>query len=75
MPPVSMDDYHKLLQKIAVLETKIHRLEANTEVNGQYANDTTLLMTQNNKQERTGQQLTSTTKKDEAYINSSKLEF
>lgn len=72
MPPVSMDDYHKLLQKIAVLETKIHRLEVNMEVNGQYGNETTRLMTQNNKQEQTGQQLTSTTKKDEAYTNSSK---
>lgn len=32
---LSADDYHKLLQKIAVLETKIHRLEVNVEVNRQ----------------------------------------
>ncbi|KAK0151592.1 hypothetical protein N1851_007105 [Merluccius polli] len=31
MPPFSTDDYYKLLQKIAVLETKILRLEVNME--------------------------------------------
>ena len=46
MPPFSTDDYYKLLQKIAVLETKILRLEVNMEVNGQYGNETTLPMTQ-----------------------------
>ncbi len=42
-----MDDYHNLLQKIAELETKIHRLEVNGEINGQYGNESTLLISQN----------------------------
>ncbi|CAJ1076251.1 uncharacterized protein LOC118313818 [Xyrichtys novacula] len=41
MPPFSTDDYHKLLQKIAVLETKINRLEANVDRNGRCGNETT----------------------------------
>ena len=66
MPPFSTDDYHKLLQKIAVLETKIQRLEVNVEVNGQYGNETTLQMTQISGQEQANRQLISTTKKQEA---------
>uniref|UniRef100_A0A667WYM3 SGNH hydrolase-type esterase domain-containing protein n=1 Tax=Myripristis murdjan TaxID=586833 RepID=A0A667WYM3_9TELE len=46
MPPFSTDDYHKLLQKITVLENKIHRLELNVEVNGLCGNNTTLPWTQ-----------------------------
>ena len=37
-----VDDYDKHLQKIAVLETKIHHLEVNVEVNVLCGNDTTL---------------------------------
>lgn len=47
MPPFPTDDYHKLLRKITLQEMKIHRLEVDVEVNGQYVNETTLLMTQN----------------------------
>ncbi|KAK0155797.1 hypothetical protein N1851_001700 [Merluccius polli] len=58
MPPFSTDDYHKVLQKIAVLETKILRLEVNVEVNGQYGNETTLPMTQiSGKEQANGQML------------------
>ena len=66
MPPFSTDDYHKLLQKIAVQETTIQQLEVNVEVNGQYGNETTLLMTQISGQEQANRQLISTTKKQEA---------
>ena len=45
MPFFSMDDYHKLLQKIAVLETKFYRLKVNMDINGQYGNETTLPLT------------------------------
>ena len=62
MPPLSADDYHKLLQKIAVLETKIHRLEVNVEVNGLGGNDTTLPLAQINGQELASTRLTSTDK-------------
>ena len=62
MPPFSMEDYYKLLQKIAVLETKIYRLEVNVEVNGSYGNDTTLPVTQNNGQKHANTRLTSTSK-------------
>ncbi|KAK0150005.1 hypothetical protein N1851_009239 [Merluccius polli] len=57
MPPFSMDEYHKLLQKIAVLETKILRLEVNVEVNGQYGNETTLPMTQISGKEQANRQM------------------
>lgn len=62
MPPLSTDDYHKLLQKIAVLETKIHRLEVNVEVNGLNGlggNDTTLPLPQISGQELANTRLTS----------------
>ncbi|KAK0150773.1 hypothetical protein N1851_008116 [Merluccius polli] len=57
MPPFSTDDYYKLLQKIAVLETKILRLEVNMEVNGQYGNETTLPMTQRSGKEQANRQM------------------
>ncbi|KAK0144576.1 hypothetical protein N1851_017029 [Merluccius polli] len=57
MPPFSTDDYYKLLQKIAVLETKILRLEVNMEVNGQYGNETTLPMTQISRKEQANRQM------------------
>ncbi|KAK0134097.1 hypothetical protein N1851_030343 [Merluccius polli] len=57
MPPFSTDDYHKLLQKMAVLETKILRLEVNVEVNGQYGNETTLPMTQISGKEQANRQM------------------
>ena len=57
MPPFSTDDYYKLLQKIAVLETKILRLEVNMEVNGQYGNETTLPMTQISGKEQANRQM------------------
>ncbi|KAK0131770.1 hypothetical protein N1851_022873 [Merluccius polli] len=57
MPPFSTDDYYKLLQKIAVLETKILRLEVNVEVNGQYGNETTLQMTQISGKEQANRQM------------------
>ena len=62
MPPFSTDDYHKLLQKIAVLENKIHRIEVNVEVNGLCGNDTTLPWTQSSGQEHANTRLISTTK-------------
>ena len=62
MPPFSIEDYYKLLQKIAVLETKIHRLEVNLEVNGSCGNDTTLPLNQNNGQKHANTRLTSTSK-------------
>ena len=40
MPPFSTDDFHKLLQKMAVLEMKMQRSEFNVEVNGLCWNDT-----------------------------------
>ncbi|KAK0131515.1 hypothetical protein N1851_033772 [Merluccius polli] len=57
MPPFSTADYHKLLQKIAVLETKVLRLEVNVEVNGQYGNETTLPMTQISGKEQANRQM------------------
>ncbi|XP_034536948.1 uncharacterized protein LOC117811039 [Notolabrus celidotus] len=42
MPPFTVDDFQKILQKIAVLETKMHRIEVNVEVNGLCGNDATL---------------------------------
>ncbi|KAK0155338.1 hypothetical protein N1851_002348 [Merluccius polli] len=57
MPPFSTDDYYKLLQKIAVLETKILRLEVNVEVNGQYGNETTLPITQISGKEQANRQM------------------
>ncbi|KAK0151164.1 hypothetical protein N1851_007738 [Merluccius polli] len=57
MPPFSTDDYYKLLQKIAVLETNILRLEVNVEVNGQYGNETTLPMTQISGKEQANRQM------------------
>lgn len=72
MPPFSTDDYHKLLQKIAVPEIKIHRLEVNMEVNGQYGNETTLPMSQNSEKEQANRELISTTKKQEPGANGSK---
>ncbi len=70
MPP-STDDYHKLLQKIEALETKIHWLEVNVEVNGLCGNDTTLPFTQNSGQEHANTRLISTnktTKKQEGCV-------
>jgi len=43
VPPFSTDDNYSLLQKIAVLEMKINRLEVNVEVNGLCGNETTTL--------------------------------
>ena len=60
MPPFSTDDYYSLLQKIAVLETKIHRLEVNVEVNGLCGNETTLPLIQNSGDEQANTQLRST---------------
>ncbi|KAK0156136.1 hypothetical protein N1851_000584 [Merluccius polli] len=57
MPPFSTDDYYKLLQKIAVLEMKILRLEVHVEVNGQYGNETTLPMTQISGKEQANRQM------------------
>ncbi|MED6282570.1 hypothetical protein CHARACLAT_033513 [Characodon lateralis] len=42
MPPFTTEDFEKLLQKLAVLEMKIHRLEVNVEVNMGYNDDSTL---------------------------------
>jgi len=42
MPTFSTDDFDKLLQKIAVMELKIHQLEVNYDVNAAYGNETTL---------------------------------
>ncbi|KAM4592398.1 uncharacterized protein PAE49_010282 [Odontesthes bonariensis] len=61
MPPFSTDDYHKLLQKIAMLETKMYRLEVNVEINGQYGNETTLPVSQNTEREQANRKLTGTT--------------
>lgn len=40
-----------ILQKIAVLETKVQRTEVNVEVNGLCRNDTTVPWSQNSRQE------------------------
>uniref|UniRef100_A0A0F8ASY6 Uncharacterized protein n=1 Tax=Larimichthys crocea TaxID=215358 RepID=A0A0F8ASY6_LARCR len=73
MPPFSTDDYHKLLQKIAVLETKIHRLEVNVEVNGQCGNETTLPLPQNSEKKQANRKLISTTKmQQEPGVNGTK---
>jgi len=49
MPPFSTDDFHKLQQKMAVLERKMQRLEVNVEVNGLWCgNNTTLPVLQDN---------------------------
>ncbi|MEQ2256474.1 hypothetical protein ILYODFUR_024511 [Ilyodon furcidens] len=42
MPSFTTEDFNKLLQKLAVLEMKIHRLEVNVEVNMGYSDDSTL---------------------------------
>ncbi|CAI5677846.1 unnamed protein product [Oreochromis niloticus] len=60
MPSLSTDDYHSLLQKISVLETKIHRLEVNVEVNGLCGNETTLPLIQSNGDDQASTQLRST---------------
>lgn len=44
--------YHKLLQKIAVLENEIQRLEVNVEINERYGNDSTLPWIQNGGQQQ-----------------------
>ena len=62
MPPLSTDDFHKLLQKMAVLEMKMQRLEANVEVNGLGWNDTTLPVLQNNGQRHANSKLVSSYK-------------
>lgn len=75
MPPFSTDDSLKLLQKIAVLETKIRRLEVNVEVNGLCGNDTTLPLNQHSGQEHANTRLISTiktTKKQEGCVSGNK---
>lgn len=62
MPPLSMDDYSKLLQKITVLETKVQRLEVNVEINGLCGNDTTIPLSCNNGKEHANLLLVSTNK-------------
>lgn len=62
MPPLSPENYAQLLQKIAVLETKIYRLEVNAEVNGPGGNDTTLPFAQVSGQELANTRLMSTDK-------------
>ncbi|XP_070830742.1 biliverdin reductase A isoform X3 [Chaetodon trifascialis] len=59
MPLFSTDDLYKLLQQVAVLETKVQRLEINTEVNGLCGNDSTLPLTQNSGLENANIQLIS----------------
>ena len=44
-------NFQKILQKIAELETKIHQIEVNVEVNGLCGNKTTLPWNQNSRQE------------------------
>lgn len=76
MPPfLSLDDFHKLVQKIAVLETKTHRLAVNVEVNGLCGNDSTLPLTQKSGHEDANSQLVSTNKtakKQEGPLSGSK---
>ncbi|XP_061915766.1 uncharacterized protein LOC133658135 [Entelurus aequoreus] len=77
MPPFSTEDYHKLLQKILLLEIKMNRLEVNLEVNGQCGNNTTLalLSTENTGQHHATTQLTSNneaTKKREVPVEGNK---
>ena len=50
MPLVNLN-LQNILQKIAELETKIHRIEVNVEVNGLSGNETTLPWNQNSRQE------------------------
>ena len=60
MPPFSTDDYYSLLQKIAVLEMKIHCLEVNVAVNGLCGNETTLPLIQNSGDKQANTKLRST---------------
>lgn len=72
MLPFSTDDYHRLLQKIAVLETKIHRLEVNVKVNEQCGNDTTIPWIQNSGQDHANTRLITvgkTSKKQEGCVS------
>ena len=62
MPPFSTDDFHKPLQKMAVLEMKMQRLEVNVEVNGLGWNDTTLPVLQKNGKGHANSQLVSSYK-------------
>lgn len=62
MLPFSTDDYYKLIQKIAVLENKMHCLGVNTEANGLCGDDTTLPWIQSSGLQRANTQLISTTK-------------
>ncbi|MED6275196.1 hypothetical protein CHARACLAT_024043 [Characodon lateralis] len=48
MPPFTTEDFDNLLQKLATLEMKIHRLEVNVEVNMGYSDDSTLPVIPNN---------------------------
>ena len=43
-------NFQKILQKIAELETKIHQIEVNVEMNGLCGNETTLPWSQNSRQ-------------------------
>ena len=75
LPPLlHIDDYTALLHKVTVLETKIHRLEVNAEVNGLGENDLTLPW-KNGKQEDANTRLSSpnqATKTREAIVLDSK---
>ncbi|XP_034005651.1 guanylate kinase 1b isoform X1 [Trematomus bernacchii] len=62
MPQFSTDDFHKRLQKMAVLEMKMQRLQLNVEVNGLGWNDTTLPVLQKNGKGHANLQLVSSYK-------------
>ncbi|MEQ2303586.1 hypothetical protein AMECASPLE_018502 [Ameca splendens] len=67
MPPFSIDDYLKPLQKILVMEIKILQLEVNVKVNAGYRNQLTLPMIIHSN--RTDRHLTSTTNKQITGVN------
>ena len=57
MPSLSTKDYQDLLEKIIALETKVHHIEVNVEVNGLYGNNTTLPLPHLSREEKANTQL------------------
>lgn len=51
MPPFTVDNFQKIIQNIAVLETKVHWIEVHVEVNGLCGNDNTFPWNQSSSQE------------------------
>lgn len=61
MSPFSTDEYHKVLQKMPMPGTKMHRYKVLVEVNGKLGNETTLPVSSNSGHEHANRQLASST--------------